>query len=79
MRKALLVALMVTVLVLGMVGAAFAHNLTVVTPSGQTPVVVQPTGDNPAGPSGHAATCGLDQASGNPSGTATFVGPTCPN
>jgi hypothetical protein len=49
MRKALLIALIVTVLVLGMIGTAFAHDLTVVTPSGQTPVVAQPTGDNPVG------------------------------
>ena len=49
MRKALLVALMVTVLVLGLIGTAFAHNLTVVTPSGQTPVVAQPHRGQPRG------------------------------
>jgi hypothetical protein len=79
MRKALLIALLVAILLLGMVGTAFGHVLTVTTPSGKTPVVGQWTGDPAESPSGHAATCGLEKASGNPSGTTTFVGPTCPN
>jgi hypothetical protein len=77
-RKALFVTLLVTILVFGLIGTAFGHDLTVTTPSGEAPVVTQPTGDDPAGPSGHAAICGLDQAESNPSGTATFEGPECP-
>jgi hypothetical protein len=77
--RVFVVVVCVALLALALATAAGAHQLVVVTPSGNAPVVLPLVGDDPAGPSGHAATCGLDHAEDNPSGVAMLSGPECPD